>query len=142
LRNLARVCLGAAVAVAVGCSSDDTPTGGAGGRAIKASPSFANDIQEIFSRRGCTASQCHGAAVSQGLDLRVGAAYDSLVNVTSTEDPTKKRVLPGNAQDSYIVIKVEGRQSVGAQMPAGLAPLDSIDLANLRNWIDQNAPDN
>jgi hypothetical protein len=80
--------------------------------------------------------------MQQGLNLQTSAAYASLVNVASTEDATKKLVLPGDAQNSYIVIKVEGRQSVGGQMPLGAAPLDTIDLKNLRNWIDQGALNN
>jgi len=42
----------------------------------------------------------------------------------------------------YIVIKVEGRQSVGSRMPQVGGPLDAIDLANLRNWIAVGAPNN
>ncbi len=48
-----------------GNGNGDTDT-----RVIKAAPSFANDIQEIFNRRGCTASSCHGSAMSANLDLR------------------------------------------------------------------------
>jgi len=142
VKHLSLLIASLTVTAALGCSSNDTPTGGSGGRSVKATPSFATDVQEIFSRRGCTDASCHGAAVSEGLDLRAGAAYANLVNVTSTQDNAKSRVLPGDAQNSYIVIKVEGRQTVGEQMPFGLAPLDSIDLTNLRTWIDQGALNN
>ncbi len=132
------------LALLAGCSSSDAPTGsdsGGGNRTVKASPSFATDIQEIFNRRGCTGGNCHGSAQQQGLDLRAGAAYSNLVNVSSTET-TALRVNPGDAQNSYLVIKVEGRQTVGVRMPMNLAPLDSIDIQNIRNWIDQGAADN
>lgn len=127
----------------IGCGSSDSPTGPSesNSRVIKANPSFAADIQEIFGRRGCTGSSCHGAAQSAGMDLRSGSAYANLVNVNSSETGTP-RVAPGNAQDSYIVIKVEGRQTVGERMPLGAAPLDNIDIQNLRNWIDQGAANN
>jgi putative intracellular protease/amidase len=104
--------------------------------------SFSADIRDIFARGGCASSSCHGAAVALGLDLRPGADYGSLVNVAAVEDQTKQRVLPGDAQNSYVVIKVEGRQTVGGRMPLGEAPLDSIDVATLRRWIDQGALDN
>ncbi len=131
------------LALLTGCASDDSPTGSGGtaARTIKADPSFAADIQEIFDRRGCTGSSCHGAALSAGLDLRSGSAYANLVNVNSSETGTP-RVAPGDAQNSYLVIKIEGRQTSGAQMPLVGPPLDSIDIQNIRNWIDQGAADN
>ncbi len=120
---------------------DGNGSGNNGTRVIKAAPSFANDIQEIFNRRGCTASSCHGSAMSVGLDLRSGSSYAKLVNVEATQEPII-RVIPGNADQSYLVIKLEGRQSVGARMPLGGAALDNIDLANIKNWINQNAVNN
>lgn len=141
MRHLSLVIRGTAVLFAMGCSTDDTPRGvmGPGGAAPV---SFSADIRDIIARGGCTSASCHGAAAALGLDLRPGADYGSLVNVTAVEDNSKKRVLPGDAQNSYIVIKVEGRQTVGGRMPLGGTPLDSIDVTNLRNWIDQGALDN
>jgi hypothetical protein len=120
-------------------SSTDTSTTGT--RSIQATPSFASTVQEIFSRKGCTSSSCHGSAQMAGLDLRSGASYASLVGVRATSESIV-RVIPGNADGSYLVIKVEGRQSVGARMPQTGSPLDAIDLTNLRNWIDQGAQNN
>ena len=37
------------------------------------------------------------------------------------------RVIPNNADGSYLVIKLEGRQTVGARMPLGGQPLDMTD---------------
>jgi hypothetical protein len=108
---------------------------------IHADPSFSQVIQEIFNRRGCAASACHGSSRKAGLDLRAGKARASLVSVPSTQT-SASRVIPGNAQDSYLIVKVEGRQSVGGRMPLGWPALDNIDLANLRNWIDQGAKGN
>ena len=135
------------------CGGSDGPTdpggdggdggGGGGGtpRVVKANPAFGADIQEIFERRGCTASGCHGSAQSAGLDLRSGSSYGSLVNIVATSEPII-RVIPNDAQGSYLVIKVEGRQTVGERMPRGASPLDAIDLGNIRNWIDTGAPNN
>lgn len=115
--------------------------GTGGGRVVKADPSYGGDIQEIWDRRGCTASQCHGSGQQGALDLRSGNSHASLVNVVATAENVL-RVIPGNAEDSYLVIKLEGRQTVGDQMPQSMAPLDSIDLTNVRNWIDQGAENN
>jgi hypothetical protein len=51
-------------------------------------------------------------------------------------------VIPGDPDGSYLMIKLEGRQSVGDRMPQTGSPLDSIDLTNLRNWISQGALNN
>lgn len=127
------------------CASDDTPTssgnGGGGGRTVKANPSYASDIQEIFDRRGCTGSSCHGSVPQAGLDLRTGNSYGALVNVNSTQELALKRVLPGDAAQSYLVDKLEGT-GLGGRMPQGGAPLDSIDMNNIINWINQGAANN
>jgi hypothetical protein len=120
-------------------SSSDTSTSDT--RVVQANPSFASTIQEIFNRKGCTNSSCHGSARMAGLDLRSGASYASLVNVRATSE-NLVRVVPGDPDGSYLVIKVEGRQSVGARMPQTGSPLDTIDLTNLRNWIAQGASNN
>ncbi len=138
-----RAVLAAALIVgAVACSSD-SPSGPDGGhdRVVKANPTLSADIQEIFDRKGCSSAGCHGSAQSAGMDLRSGAAYASLVGVTATTEAIV-RVIPGDAQGSYLMMRVEGRQSVGSRMPLGGVALDSIDLGNLRNWIMQGALEN
>ena len=111
-----------------------------GGRVIKANPSFASDIQEIFTRTGCASSSCHGVSESAGLRLTSGDSYGELVNVASTQ-VSSFRVIPNDAQNSYLVVKIEGRQTVGSSMPIG-GSLDNIDISNIRNWIDTGAPNN
>jgi hypothetical protein len=124
----------------VSCSSQSpTSSSSTDTRSIQASPSFSATIQEIFDRRSCTSSSCHGTAQMAGLDLRAGVSYGSLVDVRATSEPFP-RVSPGDPDGSYLVIKLEGRQSVGSRMPQTGSPLDSIDLANIRNWISQGAP--
>lgn len=127
-------------ALACGSDSPSDPEGG-GTRTVKENPSFAQDIQEIFQRRGCTASGCHGSAPQAALDLRPAAAYAALVGVQAVSEPVV-RVIPGNPQGSYLVIRLEGRQQVGSRMPLGGAPLDAVDLQNVRNWIARGAANN
>jgi len=115
--------------------------GAGGGRTIQADPSFSSVVQEIFERRGCTQAGCHNNATVSGLTLARGASYAALVNVRAANEPIV-RVIPGNADGSYLVIKLEGRQAVGARMPLAGAPLDEIDLTNIKNWINQGAKNN
>lgn len=153
-----RLVLALIVPVALaGCGGGDTGTnpdpggnggngggGGSGGgdRVILDDPSFSTNILEIVDRRGCATSGCHGSAMQASLDLRSSAAYDDLVGVTSTQEPSFVRVVPGDPQNSYLVIKIEGRQNVGSRMPQSGAALDAIDIGNIRNWIANGAQNN
>ena len=103
-------------------------------------PAFAADIQTIFSA-SCALSNCHNASAQGGLVLLAGQAYGQIVNVASFSEPGFKRVLAGNANDSYIVIKLEGRQAIGAQMPLG-GTLGATRIQNIKNWINKGAKNN
>ena len=120
---------------------DGNGSGNGDTRTILPDPSFTSVIQEIFNRKGCTASSCHGSSQQAGLNLASGSSYANLVNVQATQS-TAARVIPGDANGSYLVVKVEGRQTVGARMPLSGSPLDNIDLTNLKNWITQGAKNN
>ncbi len=141
------VVLSAVILIAwiAGCGGDNNPSssGGSGGTTVKEDPSFSNDILPIFSARGCAGLSCHGEASNAGLRLEANVAYDSLVDVNSTEVPSLKRVAPGDAVNSYIVHKIEGRQSVGDRMPPPpRQALSSEEIQNIKNWINQGAKNN
>ena len=138
--------------VLAACFASDSPTdpGGDGGggpsdtRTIKANPSFANDITEIFTRKGCTGSSCHGNG-SGGLMLSTSASanHARLVNVKSLNSG-EVYVIPNDAQNSYLVKKLENRQGSGngSRMPVGGSALDNVDLTNIKNWINAGAQNN
>ena len=134
--------------VLAACSASDSPTdpGGtpADARTIKANPSFANDITEIFMRRGCAGSNCHGNGVG-GLTISTSgsANHERLVNVTSPMSG-EVYVIPNDAQNSYLVKKLENRQGSGngSRMPVGGSALDNVDLTNIKNWINTGAQNN
>lgn len=137
-------CGGSDGPTAPGGNGGDDPGGGTGGgdtRTIKDNPSFSSDVMEIFDRRGCTASGCHGTGEGGLTMTNASTTYGNLVDVASPISG-EIRVIPGNAQDSYLVKKLEGRAAFGAQMPLGGSPLDNIDLTNVRNWIGQGAQNN
>ena len=111
-------------------------------REILAAPSFVTNINEIFQRRGCSSGSCHGNGAS-GMTLGTGASanYAAILGVQASSEDFLQ-VDPGDPANSYIIIKVEGRQTIGQRMPLGSGALDTIDLTNLRNWISNGAPNN
>ncbi len=125
-------------------NDDDPGNPGGGTRVIKANPSFAADIVEIFVRRSCTLSSCHGSGDGE-LTLTASAStnYGNLVAVQSPSSGVV-RVIPYDAANSYLVKKLEGTQGSGngERMPLMLSPLDNIDITNIKNWINAGAPNN
>ena len=70
-----------------------------------AEPSFARDVQPIFTRR-CSIGGCHSLASAQaGLDLTEGRSYDALVNVPSRLG-TQLLVSPGAPDASWLVAMI------------------------------------
>jgi Bacterial Ig-like domain len=95
-------------------------------------------IQDTIFTPVCTA--CHaGASAPVGLRLDAGNSYAALVNVPSVQVSSLRRVNPGDAANSYLLQKIEGRAAVGSRMPlgGGALPQASIDL--VRNWIASGA---
>ncbi len=127
------------IIVSWGCSDSGTNSGGGGSNP---DTTFAADIQPIFTAR-CATSGCHDLSNSTGTGLILvsGHAYDSLVGVASVE-VALNRVEPGDADNSYLVHKIEGTQTVGDRMPRNQTPLTPDQIQMIRAWIDQGALDN
>jgi hypothetical protein len=87
-------------------------------------------------------SKCHiGASAPEGLQLDAAHAYNALVGVPSVEEPTFLRVDPGNPDESYMVLKIEGAPGIeGGQMPLGETPLPQATIDAIRQWITNGAP--
>jgi mono/diheme cytochrome c family protein len=102
---------------------DSTPS-----NQVKADPSYSADIQPIFNAH-CVA--CHSGSGSSGnydLSTRAGAlgtGSDSLPNV-----------IAGDAMLSLLFTRLDA----GTMPPSGR--LDTVDIFNVRNWINQGAKDN
>lgn len=145
-----RVALLALSLALVGCGANG-PTGVTSdgpaeedNREVLETPSLSNEVNEILQRRGCSGHNCHGHAGGRaGLSLNEDPIYNyaRLVGIPAVSE-RYPLVLPGEPDSSYLVIKLENRQVVGFQMPLGDDPLDSIDMANVRNWISTGAPNN
>ncbi|MFL0810432.1 MAG: hypothetical protein K6L76_08465 [Agarilytica sp.] len=105
-------------------------------------------VQAIFTAN-CTFSSCHDAVDPQrGLNLTEGAAYDAIVNVFSTRQPSFRLVQPSSPSTSYLLFKVEGAAGIsGQRMPLDPAtfepdPLSSADISLIRTWINAGAAQN
>lgn len=98
--------------------------------------SFAGDIQPIFDA-DCNRGGCHGgASPAGGLDLTAGRAYQELVDAASEQCSGRVRVVPGDAEASYLYDKLVGVDlCAGSRMPKGAAPLGPADTDAIRAWI-------
>jgi hypothetical protein len=122
----------------IACASSTTPSGSAVSDTVLTDPSYAADIQPIWTA-SCTG--CHGSGGDAGLNLSSGSSYAHLVNVASTQDHTRMLVLPGDATNSWLVMKLENRQTVGGKMPPS-GSLTANQIQNIKNWITQGAKNN
>ncbi len=111
-------------------------TGGGGTEPLSAD---FKSIQDNVFTPICT--KCHiGAGAPEGLQLDSAHSYSLLVGVPSTEQPNVLRVAPGNPDNSYIVLKLQGSSGIsGARMPFGgpYLPQSTIDV--IRQWITNGA---
>lgn len=93
---------------------------------------------EVFSRR---CSSCHRVK-SEG-DFNIGRNEDSFhaatVEVASSCE-AKPYVVPGDADGSYLIHKLEGGPAIcGKRMPGTGIPLQDGDIERIRDWIDAGA---
>lgn len=139
MTRLVRKASGAGVAlVLAACGGSDVGTGPGNGGS-----SFSQDVNPIFGAEGCSTGNCHGGGAG-GLTLTASAAtnYGNLVDVPAGSAPTFLLVEPNNSTDSYLVMKLEGRQVSGSQMPLGGGALSAGQISTIRGWIDAGAQDN
>ena len=133
-----------ATALAWGCADFEStvdPSGGLPDVEV-ANPSFANDIQPIFTKR-CSIGGCHSLGTARSdLVLVAGHAYDSLVNKPAFLDPRYDRVEPGDAANSWLVRMIEDddvARSHNVRMPLGGQQLTNNQIATIVNWIENGA---
>lgn len=101
--------------------------------------SYAADIAPLWEPT-CTMANCHGTPASGGLTL-TGDSYAALVDADAAINGAYTRVIPGDADGSLLVQKLEGTMpgDAGTPMPpAGGFPAASIAL--IRTWIGEGCP--
>jgi len=116
-----------------------------------ATPSFANDVQPIFTQR-CTTSGCHNSSFrAENQVLEAGEAYANIVSRPSVEGGKLLVVAPGSIAKSFLAKKITGKalNGHGALMPFGcpLAPgvggcLTNAEIYTILAWIQSGAPNN
>ena len=139
-----------------GCAGSGGGSGGTAKPACVAPPpaqrtvSFANNIQPIFNR-SCALSGCHApGSLGGNLDLSAGHSYNQIVNHDAFQQPRRKRVKPGDPDNSYLVMKIEGTPGIsGLPMPQncpvpppGGQCLGPDDDPAIRKWIQECATNN
>lgn len=139
------------------CASCDEKLSDITGPTPDLAPTFRSIQQNIFTasdssgRPACT--NCHTTAGGRvppvGMDLGSSAAYAQLVNVASRQKAGAIRVIPGDPENSYLIHKLEGRQTpesqkiVGERMPRGTGPfLTEGQMRVIKRWIELGALDN
>ena len=139
------------VAVAVFATGCDESVSDIAGPTPNLEPTFSSIQREIFNtadssgRVACIS--CHNtqnARFAGNLNLTDGISYSQLVNVASSGKAGAIRVLPGNADASYLIQKLEGAPGiVGERMPRTTGPfLTPGQIQIIRAWIDQGALNN
>ncbi len=114
-------------------------------------PTFASIQQNIFEatdssgRSACT--NCHtstGRNPSGGMNLNHDVAYDQIVNVAARGKAGSVRIIPGDADNSYLIQKLVGDTSIaGRRMPINGPPyLTDGQILIIKRWIAIGAPRN
>jgi hypothetical protein len=104
------------------------------------------EIQQTIFNVTCTQAFCHDQrGMSGGLVLVEGQSYANLVGVQPDNDAARAdgllRVDPGNPNNSFLFIKVEGPTNVlyGSQMPLAQDPLPPEQMQLIQSWIANGA---
>lgn len=97
-----------------------------------------SSIQSLVFNHSCVSH--HGLDdAAAGLNLAEGHSFKNIVNVRSTQ-VMLDLVRPGDAENSYLVHKLEGREGImGKQMPIGGTPLTAADIGVIKQWINNGA---
>ncbi|HEV8712793.1 MAG TPA: hypothetical protein VGX03_08210 [Candidatus Binatia bacterium] len=105
-----------------------------------------NQVQTIFTNRCASAEGCHaGGSPAQGQNLSAGSSWKNIVAVRSTEDPSRPRVSPGDAERSYLYQKIIAGGDIApgtSRMPQGCAGsgcLSQDDIDKIEQWINDGA---
>ncbi len=122
-----------------GLNSEGEPLTSGGSTSTTVTADFQSIQDNVFTP---ICAKCHiGASAPEGLQLSEGNAYNNLVGVPSTEQPSVLRVNPGNPANSYMIRKIMGAPGIsGLQMPYMLPPLPTATQAAMAQWVTNGAP--
>lgn len=127
----------------VACGTDEpTTSASTGDSGATAAPTFTQVREQILAP-SCAQSMCHATeadAVANGFWLPVGGEWAAIVDVPSDAMDDQVLVVPGDADHSYLILKLEDAIGIqGSPMPPPIGNLqpDLIDM--MRQWIDAGA---
>lgn len=100
--------------------------------------SYSSQIQVIFNNT-CGGGFCH----TNGDDVN-GVNLDSYQNTIASEGSSYGSliVIPGNADASPLVDKIQANPEQGSRMPLGRSALSSTEIGQIIAWINQGAENN
>jgi hypothetical protein len=144
----------------VSCSSDATPPdagAGGAGTGVPLAPNWQSIWINVIRKYDCASTQCHGASSAGGLRLddRAGA-YDSLIGqkamgecveggsdgsiaICGCAKDNLTRVIPGDPDNSLLVVKLAGNPTCGERMPPAGEPIPTPTLDVVKQWIQNGA---
>ena len=124
------------------------PNGAIRGQITAAStpPPAAPTLTQLKSSAFSVCGGCHtggGTSLPASMDLTPANIYASIVGVTSVQKPALMRIKPGDPDNSYVVLKLEGAAGIfGARMPFGGPYLDQATIDQVRAWVTAGAQNN
>ncbi len=131
----------ALLASACSSGSKDAAKGNADTKATATASFYETDVAPIFQSHCAT---CHLTGQEAGkMSLVPAQAIATLVGVPSVGAPKLTRVVAGDPDSSYILMKLEGTHiehgGAGARMPFGAPTLSADKIARIRKWISEGA---
>jgi len=136
LRNQAatHLCAGLSLAfVLVGCGNKAADDSGS-----IDGPSFDEVLTDVLIP-SCGFGSCHGSGAGQ-LDITADTTPADLVNVESRQLDGALLVIPGDAEQSYLIRKLVGTSDIeGGPMPLPNGGLDPDRIQMVRDWINTGA---
>jgi hypothetical protein len=104
--------------------------------------SYQADIVPILANNSCNSEFCHGNPDAPPSNFSVLSAESLFGPGNEAAQLETCNIIRGNPDQSYVVKKLMGTATIGERMPLGGDPIPTADLASIRQWIVEGAPDN
>ncbi len=132
VRYLLLLWIASSVLFVMGCAAESDASAEA--------PRFA-DIYPLFEEScGGGKSGCHITGMSAGLAMPdAQLAFEHIVETDSGKCEGMAIVAPGNADESVLMIALQGGSDCVKAMPLGRDPMSADDIDLIREWIDSGA---
>jgi len=118
--------------------ADKTETGGADPADKTPEPATFAQVRDEVLVLSCGFGSCHGDGEA-GLQIDEDMAQDALVGVPSTVLPEETLVIPGDADGSYIIAKMEAASGIAGDVMPPSGALSAERIGIVRDWIESGA---